>query len=129
MTTSMISNVTTRAKRGAFAAIFAAATMLIAACSASESSTGPAAEGAIRIRNDASVSVYYAYFKACGTTDWGEDRLGTNVVMPGSSRSLTVPNGCYDVRVRSSNQLGKLMDQSGVNIQGGQTAEVRVTDW
>ncbi|MGV3708164.1 MAG: hypothetical protein ACO1Q7_04925 [Gemmatimonas sp.] len=131
MTTNPLFKNAARARRGVFAALISAAALVVTACDGG-SSTGPApaeVEGAIRIRNDASISVYYAYFKACGTTSWGEDRLGTNVVVPGSSRSLSVPNGCYDVRVRSSNQLGKLMDKPGVQISGGQTVEVRVTEW
>jgi hypothetical protein len=57
----------------------------------------PATTG-FRITNASSRSAWYIYFKACGTEEWGEDRLGSsNVLSSGESFTAAVPAGCYDV--------------------------------
>jgi hypothetical protein len=58
----------------------------------------PTSTTGIRITNFSNRSAWYIYFKACGTEEWGEDRLGTsNVLSSGESFTSEVPAGCYDV--------------------------------
>ena len=58
----------------------------------------PSATTGFRITNLSNRSAWYVYFKACGTEEWGEDRLGSsNVLSGGESFTSAVPAGCYDV--------------------------------
>jgi hypothetical protein len=58
----------------------------------------PATSTGFRITNLSNRSAWYIYFKACGTEEWGEDRLGSsNVLSSGESFTSEVPAGCYDV--------------------------------
>jgi hypothetical protein len=58
----------------------------------------PTATTGIRITNVSNRAAWYIYFKACGTEEWGEDRLGSsNVLSSGESFTSEVPAGCYDV--------------------------------
>jgi hypothetical protein len=57
----------------------------------------PATTG-FRITNASARAAWYIYFKACGTEEWGDDRLGSsNVLSSGESFTSAVPAGCYDV--------------------------------
>jgi len=58
----------------------------------------PSVTTGFRITNLSIRSAWYIYFKACGTEEWGEDRLGSsNVLSSGESFTSAVPAGCYDV--------------------------------
>jgi hypothetical protein len=58
----------------------------------------PSVTTGFRITNSSNRSAWYIYFKACGTEEWGEDRLGSsNVLSSGESFTSAVPAGCYDV--------------------------------
>jgi hypothetical protein len=58
----------------------------------------PSVTTGFRITNSSNRSAFYIYFKACGTEEWGEDRLGSrNVLSSGESFTSAVPVGCYDV--------------------------------
>ncbi|MDF3053019.1 MAG: hypothetical protein K0S19_1124 [Geminicoccaceae bacterium] len=68
-----------------------------AAPSGGDDVPAPATTG-FRITNVSGRSAWYIYFKACGTEEWGEDRLGSsNVLSNGESFTSPVPAGCYDV--------------------------------
>ena len=68
-----------------------------AAPSGDDDVPAPAVTG-FRITTASSRSAWYVYFKACGTEEWGEDRLGSsNVLSDGESFTAAVPAGCYDV--------------------------------
>lgn len=80
-------------------------TPLAAACGGDSDPTGPgnppppAPTGtAIRMTNQSSRAAWYVYFRACGTEDFGEDRLGSsNVLSSNEAFTSQVDPGCYDV--------------------------------
>jgi hypothetical protein len=80
-------------------------TLLTAACGSDDDGTTapgpnpePSSTTAIQVLNGSSIAAWYVYFKACGTEDWGDDRLGSsNVLSPNESFTSAVDAGCYDV--------------------------------
>ena len=69
-----------------------------AAPSGDDDVPAPATTTGFRITNSSSRSAWYIYFKACGTEEWGDDRLGSsNVLSSGESFTSAIPAGCYDV--------------------------------
>lgn len=48
--------------------------------------------------NNTGVPIYYVYISPCSSSSWGEDQLGSNVVMPGNTWTWTMNSGCYDLK-------------------------------
>jgi len=48
--------------------------------------------------NNTGVPIYYVYISSCSSSSWGEDQLGSNVVMPGNTWTWTMNAGCYDLK-------------------------------
>ncbi len=48
--------------------------------------------------NNTGVPIYYVYISSCSSSSWGEDQLGSNVVMPGNTWTWTMDAGCYDLK-------------------------------
>lgn len=80
------------------AALFAALTL---ACGGSDA-TGPDGSGAgspgLKITNSSDRTVILMYYRACGTSSWGSDRLGAHVLGKNETFNDNVSAGCYDVR-------------------------------
>ena len=56
----------------------------------------------IRIVNNTAGKVLFVFFKGCGATSWGIDRLPndpvTGVIEVGASKNFTEEAGCWDLR-------------------------------
>ena len=48
--------------------------------------------------NNTGVPIYYVYISSCSSSSWGEDQLGSNVVMPGNTWTWAMDAGCYDLK-------------------------------
>ena len=82
------------------------------------------------MENLSSQDALYVYIRACGTANWGTDRLGaTRVLDVGEVITWTVNQpGCYDVRARTSSNGGQKAEFMGVNVAAGTTTTVTIRD-
>lgn len=64
----------------------------------------PEDRGTIEVVNQTSLQVFMLFFRQCGTTDWGLDRLPNTpcaddgCIAPSETRRFTVEAGCHDLR-------------------------------
>ncbi len=58
---------------------------------------GPLASAAstLRVENQTSESIVRFYLAECTSMTWGQNRLGSNPIAPGASRTFTLTPGCY----------------------------------
>lgn len=91
---------------------FAALALATAACGGDGDSTGPgpgpgddpvpdATAGTLYVSNDSDREIWYVFARACGTSAWGEDLLGSDIIPLQTSGSFSLGAGCYDVRALS----------------------------
>jgi hypothetical protein len=68
--------------------------------------------------NRSSRTIYEAYASPSSDSNWGQDRLGTNVVPAGRSFVIRLPQGecMYDVRVVYDRQGGPAEDRRNLNL-------------
>lgn len=71
------------------------AVLFVAGCSGD--SNGPDNHGTLRVENTADHSVWYVFVRECGTTEWGDDLLGADVINIGETQTFRVGTGCKDV--------------------------------
>ena len=106
----------------------------VAACDGAENSVGPtptppspapsAATGTIRVTNTSSSSIWFVYFSPCSSTDWGIDRLGTDVILSGASMQWTsIGTGCWDVKAVLED--GRAAERLGLTVNAGAVTEFR----
>lgn len=69
--------------------------------------TGTSTTG-IRLTNSSDRAAWYVYARACGTTAWGSDLLGSsNILQIDESVTLALAPGCWDVRARTTTSTGR----------------------
>lgn len=73
----------------------------------------------VTVTNSTSFSLEYFYFSACGTNDWGQDRLGKReVISPGSKRVFDMHDGnddcCRDMRATFASSASR--QRLGVDV-------------
>lgn len=68
--------------------------------------------------NRSNRTIYEAYASPSSDTNWGQDRLGTNVVPAGRSFVIRLPQGecIYDVRVVYDRQGGPAEERRNINL-------------
>jgi hypothetical protein len=121
-------------------AAFSMATAMVACGGDSDSVTGPgpsngggggsgSTKGTLRMTNSSEHSAFYIYVKSCSTSDWGPDRLGSGILSVGESATLALNPGCYDVKAKTSNSIGKSVQFGDVQIASSQTKQVTITSW
>lgn len=67
------------------------------------------------LENRSNVQIHEAYFSPVTQDDWGEDRLGQNVLPPGRAmRFQPSPGGAYDFRIVFSN--GQAIERRNVDL-------------
>ncbi|HJU66232.1 MAG TPA: hypothetical protein VJ596_11170 [Gemmatimonadaceae bacterium] len=121
-------------------AAFSMATAMVACGGDSDSVTGPTpgndggggsgtSKGTLRMTNSSEHSAFYIYVKSCSSSDWGADRLGSSILSVGESANLNLNPGCYDVRAKTSNSIGKQVTFGDVQIASNQTKQVTITAW
>ncbi len=53
----------------------------------------------LNVVNNSGRTAYYVQISPCSSSTWGPDRLGSDQVLSsGTTRSITLPAGCYDLR-------------------------------
>jgi hypothetical protein len=96
----------------------------------SDGSTPPPASSDARVslRNSAaSGSVMFFRSRACGTTLWGSDMLGSSILGAGEEQSWTVTPGCYDFRATPAEQGLNYVYFTNVQIDAGETEQLEIT--
>ena len=81
------------------------------------------------ITNNTSVSVFFVRIRACGTTAWGNDLLGADIIPAGLGQSFTVPAGCHDVRLETSALNNGVAEYLGVAFPSGGVVHKTVSSW
>jgi hypothetical protein len=79
---------------------------------------GTGGAGSVTLINNSSQTVCYLYISPSSSSDWGPDQLGSDVIGPGNSYSITnMPFGTYDLRAEdcSGNALAERFE---VEING-----------
>ncbi|MEL6959272.1 MAG: hypothetical protein AAGL89_10015 [Pseudomonadota bacterium] len=82
-------------------AFVAAAVVGLSACQPTTTTTTtivPAGQVQMNVINRSGVTAFYVYISPCSSSTWGIDRLGSNVLSNGETRSITLPAGCYDLK-------------------------------
>jgi hypothetical protein len=57
----------------------------------------------LTVVNNASQAVHYIYFSAHDDSSWGDDMLGTGVLMPGNTQTIRCTPGDWDIKCRMAN--------------------------
>jgi len=87
----------------------------------------------LHIQNDpASIGdIWYAYVSPAGSSSWGSDLLGIDVLQPGDEMVIDVYD-CdryYDIRVEYDAGLGATIEKLGVWLPCNATTTVTFIDW
>jgi hypothetical protein len=114
----------------------AALALATTACGGDDStSPDPApSNGTLYVSNDSDRSIWYVFTRACGSTAWSDDHLGSNTIPLQTSESFTLAAGCYDVRLLSEPEGGlggpkhEVVRSSQTLPAGGQLT-VEVSTW
>jgi hypothetical protein len=123
-------------------ALLAAATVLAlatAACGGDDGgSTGPSTpppppeeEGPamLRINNQTTDEIAAVKIRLCGIGSFGANLIGSNPIEGGTSATMEVPTGCYDVGVWSTPEVGQDAYKSGVIFIEGVTKDLNLPYW
>jgi hypothetical protein len=82
------------------------------------STGGTGGSGSLTVINSSSVTICYLYVSPSTDTSWGDDQLGSSVIDPGQSFTITdIPFGTYDLRAEDCSG-GNSVERSGVQISG-----------
>src|SRR5215210_3641012 len=121
--TPMFSMIRTISRRTLpFVATLALAT---AACGGDDGSTGPSPsndDATVTVVNHAPAgSVLFLRYRACGTSAWGTDVLGSSVLSGGEQISWQLAAGCYDVRATPAEVGLDYLYFNGVQLDAGES--------
>ena len=122
-------------------ALLAAATVLAlatAACGGDDSgSTGPSdpppppeqGPAMLKINNQTTDDIAAVKIRLCSIGSFGTNLIGSNPIEGGTSATIEVPSGCYDVGVWSTPEVGQDAYKSGVIFIDGVTKELNLPYW
>ena len=124
-----------RFRLGGLAAV-AALALATTACGGDDS-TSPdptPSNGTLYVSNDSDRSIWYVFTRACGSTAWSDDHLGSNIISVQTSESFTLAAGCYDVRLLSAPEGGPggpkhEVVRTGETLPAGGQLIVEVSTW
>ena len=77
--------------------ILATMTVVVLLAAGCSDSSGPDNHSTLRVENTADHSVWYVFVRDCGSTEWGDDLLGADVINIGETQTFRVGTGCKDV--------------------------------
>ena len=107
-----------------------------AACGGGDGgSTGPSPApggggtvGTVTLVNSAqSGSALFVRRRACGSTSWGSDMLGSSILFGGEQQSWQIDVGCYDFRVTPSEVGLDYLYFESVQLDAGETETLTIT--
>ena len=88
----------------------------------------PTGEATVTVVNHApSGSVMFLRYRACGTTTWSSDVLGSSILWGGEQTSFTVSAGCYDVRATPSETGLDYLYFNSVQLAAGESETLEIT--
>lgn len=53
----------------------------------------------LTVQNNTDYAFYYLYLSSTSSTEWGEDRLGDEVISAGEEMSFLIESGSYDIKI------------------------------
>lgn len=122
-------------------ALLAAATVLAlatAACGSDDSgSTGPSEPppppeeqaAMLKINNQTTDLIAAVKIRLCGVGSFGANLIGNDPIEGGTSATMEVPVGCYDVGVWSTPEVGQDAYKTNVMFIEGVTKELNLPYW
>jgi hypothetical protein len=122
-------------------ALLAAATVLAlatAACGSDKGgSTGPSEPppppenqpAMLKINNQTTDLIAAVKIRLCGVGSFGTNLIGSNPIEGGTSATMEVPVGCYDVGVWSTPEVGQDAYKTNVMFIEGVTKELNLPYW
>jgi hypothetical protein len=114
-----------RSARTVLRALALAATVAFASGCGDDDPTGPNT-GTLRVRNQSQQTVIEIYYSACTSPEWGEDRLGADVLAPSASRDFTVAPGCWDFMAVKADDSTE--ETTGIEVSRGEVIELTITN-
>jgi hypothetical protein len=116
-------------------AAFTLLTAATAACGGGSDSTGPSPApgggttvGTVTLVNGAPTgSAMFVRRRACGTTSWSGDMLGSSILWGGEQQSWEIEAGCYDFRVTPSETGLDYLYFNGVQLDAGESETLTIT--
>jgi hypothetical protein len=103
--------------------------VLLAAGCGGDDSNGPSNQGSLRVANTAEHSVWYVFVRDCGTSDWGDDLLGADVISIGETQNFTVGAGCKDVLLETEPVHAGLAQWNDQGFAADTTIALALTEW
>lgn len=106
--------------------------VLAAACGgSSDDATGPGTsnKARLRIENRSEHSAWYVYTRACGTSTWSGDQLGSHIIQINHAVTFNVDPGCRDIMAETSFEFGGQQMWPAVNLAASQTDTLRLDEW
>lgn len=88
----------------------------------------PAGDATVTVVNHAPTgSVMFLRYRACGTSTWSSDVLGSSILWAGEQTSFTVAAGCYDVRATPSETGLDYLYFNSVQLDAGESETLEIT--
>ena len=92
--------------------LFLGAALLFSGCSSPTSVSG--GNASLDIVNRSGGSIWYLYLSPCSSNTWGEDQLGSDVIVNGETYSFSITPGCWDLRAEAPD--GRNTERFGVQM-------------
>jgi hypothetical protein len=111
---------------------FSLLTAATVACGGSDS-TGPTPTpgttvGTLTLVNSAPTgSALFVRRRACGTTSWSGDMLGSSILWGGEQQAWELEAGCYDFRITPSETGLDYLYFNGVQLDAGESETLTIT--
>lgn len=79
---------------------------------------GDTGVASVRVVNNSGYTIYNLYISPSSSSSWGDDQLGSNVILSGYSFTVNnIPAGTYDLK--ATNSLGDSVYEMGYYMGGG----------
>ncbi len=102
--------------------------LIVTACGGSDSN-GPDSHATLQVTNTADHSAWYVFVRPCGTSDWGNDLLGANVISVGETETFTVSAGCKDVLLETESAHAGVAQWDGQTFVPDSTVALALSAW
>lgn len=104
--------------------------LLVAMACGGDDVTGPGnTQATLQLVNTSENTVLFARTRPCGTTSWGTDFLGAEVLSTGEAIEAEFTPGCYDVRLTPAEIGSDYVYFLALNLVQGQTKTLTVSEF